>query len=303
MGVNKVEYGGKTLIDLTNDSVTPETLMEGETAHDASGEPIVGTMKKGGSENAVLSVFVSTGYMTYVLDIINAIQAAGGDTSKLTFVTLQGYLNRNIAVSFANYDGNIYHIDCIDLSNMAKIYNPDTDNTIDVASTRIGDFLEDGTPKVEMPQIRLVGATYNDLTKIVDEKQPLKLTVEIVGGGALQEGDILQICVKRTYGYKDAQEMPYRKQKLRQMCQYHITYDDLNKRFITIATDGNVYKWLFKNERATGLGKLHTLSPFYLRIKRVTKWSGEGQECDATFSNIVTVWKTYSFSTNEVNIK
>jgi hypothetical protein len=48
MAVNKVVYntgnGAKTLIDLTGDSVTPETLAEGTTAHDASGERIVGTM-------------------------------------------------------------------------------------------------------------------------------------------------------------------------------------------------------------------------------------------------------------------
>lgn len=48
MGVNKVIYAGNTLIDLTNDNVTPETLAEGATAHDASGEPITGTMKTGG---------------------------------------------------------------------------------------------------------------------------------------------------------------------------------------------------------------------------------------------------------------
>ena len=44
MGVSKVIYDGKTLIDLTNDSIAPETLAEGETAHDASGAMIVGTM-------------------------------------------------------------------------------------------------------------------------------------------------------------------------------------------------------------------------------------------------------------------
>lgn len=47
MAVNKVVYntanGAETLIDLTEDSVTPETLAEGVTAHDASGEVIVGT--------------------------------------------------------------------------------------------------------------------------------------------------------------------------------------------------------------------------------------------------------------------
>ena len=43
MAVNQVIYDGETLIDLTEDSVTPETLAEGVTAHDASGEQIVGT--------------------------------------------------------------------------------------------------------------------------------------------------------------------------------------------------------------------------------------------------------------------
>ena len=43
MAVSKVNYGGRTLIDLTNDSVTPETLVSGATAHDAAGNRIVGT--------------------------------------------------------------------------------------------------------------------------------------------------------------------------------------------------------------------------------------------------------------------
>ena len=46
MAVNQVIYGGETLIDLTGDSVSPETLAEGVTAHDASGNPITGTMPK-----------------------------------------------------------------------------------------------------------------------------------------------------------------------------------------------------------------------------------------------------------------
>lgn len=46
--INKIIYGGKTLIDLTADTVTPETLAEGVTAHDKSGAPIVGTMQSGG---------------------------------------------------------------------------------------------------------------------------------------------------------------------------------------------------------------------------------------------------------------
>lgn len=44
MAVNKVIYGGNTVIDLTGDTVTPETLAEGAIAHDKSGAVIHGTM-------------------------------------------------------------------------------------------------------------------------------------------------------------------------------------------------------------------------------------------------------------------
>ena len=47
MAVNRVDTAdGKTLIDLTGDTVTPENLLDGITAHDASGNPITGTMAK-----------------------------------------------------------------------------------------------------------------------------------------------------------------------------------------------------------------------------------------------------------------
>lgn len=40
--INKVVYGGQTLIDLTPDTVTADKLLEGITAHDASGATITG---------------------------------------------------------------------------------------------------------------------------------------------------------------------------------------------------------------------------------------------------------------------
>ena len=43
MAVNKVEINGKTVLDLTGDSVTPEQLAQGITAHNAAGEQITGT--------------------------------------------------------------------------------------------------------------------------------------------------------------------------------------------------------------------------------------------------------------------
>lgn len=60
MAVNQVIYGGETLIDLRNDTVTPETLAEGVTAHTASGEQITG---------------VATGAST--VDILNAVYPVG----------------------------------------------------------------------------------------------------------------------------------------------------------------------------------------------------------------------------------
>lgn len=48
MAVNKVIYDGKTIMDVTGDTVTPETLAEGATATNARGEKILGMMKAGG---------------------------------------------------------------------------------------------------------------------------------------------------------------------------------------------------------------------------------------------------------------
>ena len=52
MPVSKVVYGGQTLIDLTQDSVTADTLLEGVTAHSASGVALVGTYKPSGGQSA-----------------------------------------------------------------------------------------------------------------------------------------------------------------------------------------------------------------------------------------------------------
>lgn len=49
MGINKVQYGNTTLIDLTSDTVTADKLMQGYTAHDRTGAIITGTATGGGS--------------------------------------------------------------------------------------------------------------------------------------------------------------------------------------------------------------------------------------------------------------
>ena len=43
MAISKVIYGGNTLIDLTADTITPDKLLDGYTAHGADGEVIEGS--------------------------------------------------------------------------------------------------------------------------------------------------------------------------------------------------------------------------------------------------------------------
>ena len=44
MDVNKIEYDGRVLLDLTEDTVAEDQLLEGATAHDRSGQRIVGAL-------------------------------------------------------------------------------------------------------------------------------------------------------------------------------------------------------------------------------------------------------------------
>lgn len=44
MAVNKVEINGEVKLDLTQDTVTPENLLSGVTAHNAAGEQISGAV-------------------------------------------------------------------------------------------------------------------------------------------------------------------------------------------------------------------------------------------------------------------
>ena len=66
--VNRVDFDGTTLIDLTADTVTVNVMLAGYTAHDASGAPITGTVADGNdlaygtSSCLVGTAKVGTGY-------------------------------------------------------------------------------------------------------------------------------------------------------------------------------------------------------------------------------------------------
>ena len=119
MAINKVvmntENGAETLIDLTNDTVTPETLAEGVTAHDASGEEITGTMPTTTVPDYWLSELE-----TKADTIQQAMETAGRNKSAFLWYTdahwplsakmspsLLKYLVKNTPMNKVNFGGDI----------------------------------------------------------------------------------------------------------------------------------------------------------------------------------------------------
>lgn len=436
MAVNKVEYGGDTLIDLTGDSVTSQTLAEGETAHNAAGEEITGTLKvqdeivtttgtgaayeatvrgitelkngvsfimiphttnttltpqlnvnnlgakmlcRGGSSTRAYNYTISSQelvqnkaylvmYTGGVWQIVNCpvpeanelsgrvpvdnggvpstnvankgkvltinssgkpewqTPTGGGDTSNLATVdkiasidTSYGqfsdkriiYTNQGEGISFVDKfsiedtsgnevsEGQIWQRLPIDAGENVT-FTVDEENKI-VKINTIG-----GGSSNNLPNIRFVGCRDIQNTMNLEQDNPISFIVENMGGGTLQVGDKLQICVRRTSWYKHSQAQAelygathYRKQKLRKKAEYIITEDDIGHRFLNIKLhpqDDNA--WLFHND-STRSG---SLSPMYFRLKRVTKYGEDGTECDAIFSNVVTVWKSYDRETQHITI-
>lgn len=72
MAINKVVYGGDTLIDLTNDTVTEADVMQGVTFHSADGVARVGTASGGGGVATAWELIgTTTGTTAITIDTSN----------------------------------------------------------------------------------------------------------------------------------------------------------------------------------------------------------------------------------------
>ena len=74
--INKVEYGGQTLIDLTQDTVTANDVAEGVYFHLPSGQRTVGTRSGGGVDPSDLEIVVDPDSQVGVMEVGTGVAAA-----------------------------------------------------------------------------------------------------------------------------------------------------------------------------------------------------------------------------------
>lgn len=123
MAVNKVEINGEPVIDLTEDSVSSDTLLEGYTAHDSSGEVITGTLNEvpmATSAKKVENALTFTGAVDAVYDGSSPVSVSiptGGAGDSGAYVSKTGdTMTGNLTINA----GDTSYIDLMSKSDASK---------------------------------------------------------------------------------------------------------------------------------------------------------------------------------------
>ena len=95
MAISKVVYDGNTLIDLTSDTVTADTLTSGVTAHNAAGVSITGTASYLPTSGGTITGNVTINGQIYSSDSTTLI-ASGSMTGGSSTWYISGSWNSNI---------------------------------------------------------------------------------------------------------------------------------------------------------------------------------------------------------------
>ncbi|MGM9946986.1 hypothetical protein [Floccifex sp.] len=124
MSVNKVIYGTDVLIDLTSDTVTPNALLNGFTAHDKSGNIINGTLEQSGVSSKNVQFYKGIGYVratsytstdvsitveksgTYNISWIGFRQSTGGTNGSQLYINGSAYGSSNTSFTSSYSQSN-----------------------------------------------------------------------------------------------------------------------------------------------------------------------------------------------------
>ena len=120
---NQVIVNGETILDLRSDTVTPETLQKGYTAHDKSGTKITGTLEASSvsmqpsksvtiTSNGTVSVTPDTGYdaLKKVDVTVDVASGGGGAGFSVTFPVTAKNWDRISYAGIAQADGTVVEI-------------------------------------------------------------------------------------------------------------------------------------------------------------------------------------------------
>lgn len=161
MGVNKVIYEGKTLIDITSSTVSPETLLKGSTAFNAAGDLIEGnaeTSYLSGAEPVILVDEDGNEIAAVITDEEVSLTATANDvrigTTVLTddglitgekvipaYHSTEGYrlIPPGSAVIIPNIDTTIDSYDYTKLQSMICLFNTESDDSVYTEKVTIGE--------------------------------------------------------------------------------------------------------------------------------------------------------------------
>lgn len=145
MGYNAIEIDGEVKLDLSEDTVTEETLPEGVTAHDANGEPIQGKMK------FVKSINGKTGEVT-----LNASDVGAEDAGTVSTHNTNTEAHNDIRLELTRLSGIINDVldsDDVDLNELHEIVAYIKSNSaliaaITVSKVNVADIINNLTTNV-----------------------------------------------------------------------------------------------------------------------------------------------------------
>lgn len=124
MAISKVVYSGQTLIDLTGDTVSAETLAKNATAHDKAGNLIVGQLEPGGGDSGEYNATsIDNGDGTQTLEITTDGSGGGSGAASGDYA----FLSKEVIVPEDVTDGTVVWITVDEMLNNGIIHTNGND--------------------------------------------------------------------------------------------------------------------------------------------------------------------------------